>query len=111
MFSTPMKTDIVNITHINSSICDIYVEPEDNWHKNIDGFNISRLNLTWNVTGYERDQLNISLKFNNPVDISPKIDQDRIIFHILDLQHFFISETLLMDLSEEYHTLKYPIRK
>jgi hypothetical protein len=27
MFSTPMKTHGINITHINSSICDIYVEP------------------------------------------------------------------------------------
>lgn len=49
--------------------------------------------------------------FNNPEDISPLIDQDNLVFHILDPQYFFISETLLVDIHEDYRTLRHPIRK
>ena len=72
---------------------------------------MSTLNFTWNVTSYERDQMIIALNFNNPEVISPLIDQDMFVFHILDPQNFFISETLNKNLSSQYHTLRHPVRR
>lgn len=98
-FSTPMKTYHFNKTDINSSICDIYVKPSNDWHKNKENFNISTLNFTWNITHFEKDKMVVKLIFNNPEEISPLIEQDKIVFHILEIKHFFISETHLEDLS------------
>jgi hypothetical protein len=54
-FSQLMRTEIVNITHLNQSFFDIYLNPSNNWHKYEEDFNLSKLNFTWNVTAYERD--------------------------------------------------------
>ncbi len=42
------------------------------------GFNSSQLNLTWNLISYQNDTMNINLTFNNPLEISPNIDQDQL---------------------------------
>ena len=110
-FSTPMKVEGLNLTQINGFICDIYLQAEDNWFEINENFNMSRLNFTWNVTSYIKDIMIITLKFNNPLSISPMIQKDKIVFHILDMQFFFISETLLEDLGQDYRTLRYPVKR
>jgi hypothetical protein len=42
------------------------------------GFNSSQLNLTWNLISYQNDRMNINLTFNNPLEISPNIEQDQL---------------------------------
>ena len=55
----------------------MYVEPADDWHKDVEDFDISRLNFTWNCSRYEQDAfgsfttLYIDLNFSSPSDISP----------------------------------------
>lgn len=104
-FNTEMKTYGLNLTDINGSICDIYVHPS------YFDYNVSKLNLTWNVTTYDKDIMVIKLNFSDPLYISKNIIQDQIVFHILDPKFFFISKKYLKDLNKEYYTLRYPIRK
>jgi hypothetical protein len=66
----------LNLTLINSEVCDIYVKPHNSWHESHEGYNLSRLNLTWQVTSYMKDLMIISLIFNNPEDISPSNELD-----------------------------------
>ena len=55
----------------------MYLLPEADWHKESEGFDLNRLNFTWNCTRYEKDvrgsetTLYFNLKFNSPTDISP----------------------------------------
>ena len=62
----------INISQINMSNTNIYVQPQDNRQFD-DDFNSSRLNLTWLVDSYINDTLIINLKFDQPLEISPDI--------------------------------------
>jgi len=53
----------------------------------------------------------IKLNFTDALQISPMIEQDRLVFHVKNLSHNFISETYLIDLNANYTTLSRPIRK
>ena len=69
-----MNTNI-NISWINSSNTDIYVQPLDRRQYD-DGFNISTLNLTWKMDSFKNDTMNIKIRFENPLELSPNITQD-----------------------------------
>jgi hypothetical protein len=109
-FSTPMRNESVNVTHLNETVLDIYVEPQGNWHLE-EGNSLSQLNFTWNVTKYTSERLFIKLNFSHPLSISPKQIQDTIVVHIKDRRDFFISSTLLVDLHANYTTLKSAMKK
>jgi hypothetical protein len=84
-----MRTEIVNITELNSTYFDLYVAPSNNWHEFEPTFNISNLNFTWNVTAYERDEMRVKLNFSNPNSISLKKIHDSVVFHIKNASYFF----------------------
>jgi hypothetical protein len=65
-FSSQMRTEIVNITELNSTYFDLYIAPSNTWHELEPTFNISNLNFTWNVTAYERDEMHVKLNFTSP---------------------------------------------
>ena len=69
------------------------------------------LNFTWNVTEYTKDFMKLKLNFTDPYSISPMEQQDQLVFHIKDKQEFFISETLLVDIHDNFTTLKSKIPK
>ena len=54
IFSTKMKNQNINLTHLNNSIIDIYVEPSDLREEEDIKMN---LNFTWNVTEYFLDYM------------------------------------------------------
>ena len=89
-----MKTDF-NLTHLNSSVIDMYIEPNLDWHVNKENFNMSFLNFTFNATEFNNNTLVFNLNFNEPLAISPNLHSDVLVWHIKDLNDFFISETLL----------------
>ena len=66
-----MDTNL-NISWINKSNTDIYVQPQDN-RKSENGFNNSKLNLNWIIDSYQNDTMKINLTFQNPLEISPNI--------------------------------------
>ena len=71
-FNHEMFTDF-NWTHINHTNTDIYIKPA--LHREFDDdFNISTVNLTWNVSYFNLETLYIQLDFNEPLEISPLIE-------------------------------------
>lgn len=70
-FNTEMKNEGLNLTLLNDTIMDLYLEPRDDWATFKSGFNMSFLNFTWNVTEYKLDFMIIKLQFVNPYEISP----------------------------------------
>jgi hypothetical protein len=66
-----MDTNL-NISWINKSNTDIYVQPQDN-RQSENGFNNSKLNLNWIIDSYKNDTMKINLTFQNPLEISPNI--------------------------------------
>ena len=63
------------------------------------------------MTEYQRDFMMIKLNFTDPYSISPKEQQDQLVFHIKDKQEFFISETLLVDIHDNFTTLRSRVPK
>jgi len=63
LFNTEMNTNF-NHSFINSSNVDIYVVPAQNRHL-AEEFNVSTVNLTWNVISYEENELIIQLNFTD----------------------------------------------
>jgi hypothetical protein len=109
-FSAPMRNNSVNITHLNHTVLDIYLEPEGDWHLE-KGNSLAQLNFTWNVTEYTSERLFIKLNFSHPLSISPKQIQDTLVVHIKERRDFFVSSTLQVDLHTNYTTLKSAMRK
>ena len=64
-----MKTNF-NLSFINNSNTDVYVKPANGRDKD-EGFNLSKLNLTWNLISFVNNKMILSLNFSSPLDISP----------------------------------------
>ena len=63
----------INISQINSTNTIIYIQPIDGRESDI-GFNISKLNFTWNVTSFNGKNMKINLNFSDPLYISPSFN-------------------------------------
>ena len=111
-FNSTMRTEGVNLTHINSTIIDLYIIPEQDRHLE-EGFNITTLNLTWQATDFKNDTLQIQLYFNNPSVISPLPIPDRIALSLKDPEYanYFMSKKLLKPLHQDWWTISRTIKK
>ena len=62
---------------------------------NDEEIDVSKLNFTFNITSFENNNMNIKLDFNYPFEISPFVDLDEIVYHIVDhetnIKKYFIS--------------------
>ena len=74
-----MDTNI-NISLINSSNTDVYVQPQDK-REHDENFNSSRLNLTWIIDSYKNETMTMNLTFNFPFEISPDDLEDRLVIY------------------------------
>ena len=113
-FSAPIETCRLNLTFLNSSTLSIYLETYGNWHADVQGYNNSNLNFTWNATNLTSTELVLQLYFNNPLAISPKAKQDFLVWHLLDLkanENLFYSKELGVALHQNFTTLRSPIKK
>jgi hypothetical protein len=108
-FSSAMKTN-VSLSDLAEAL-EMYIVPDSNWTKEEQNFNMSHLNFTFKVTEYNKDLMIIKLNFTNPLAISPLKQQDRLVWHVLDRKHFFISATELVDLHLNFTTLSGKIMK
>jgi hypothetical protein len=68
-----------------------------------------KLNFTWEVDSLKQNILTINLTFNEPFQISPKSDQDMLVFHVLE-KEIFVSKDF-HPLSEDSRTLSIKCRK
>lgn len=57
-FSHVMKTDF-NLTMLNSTFVDMFIEPAEDRHMNDENFNLSSLNFTWETTYYYRQTMKL----------------------------------------------------
>lgn len=65
-----MRTENINLTHINDTVLDVYTIPvPERMHDN--GFNLSKHNLTWEAKHFHGKELNLKLKFDYPLVHSP----------------------------------------
>ena len=69
-FSHQMNQD-VNLTNINNTWVQIYIEPYTNKKDYSIDRNSDKLNCTWEVTSYIGRQMKIQLSFESPDEISP----------------------------------------
>ena len=51
VFSTKMKSEFVDVSWLNETIMDLYLVPANDRDQD-EGFEISSVNFTWNVTEY-----------------------------------------------------------
>jgi hypothetical protein len=114
LFSTPMKTEFVNITLINSTVLDMYIVPAED-RSTYEGFKWTQVNFTWVVTEFaefdkDSSKLVIKISFDEPIQISPLVIQDMLMIYFNDTS-FFISETLNKPLDDEYRNLKTKVKK
>lgn len=54
-FNSSMVTEKVNLTEINSTVFDMYLQPSNNRHLDEDDFNMSKINFTWKTKSFEKD--------------------------------------------------------
>ena len=111
LFNVNMKTEVVNITHLNDTIIDMYIEPYNNWTSWTSEFNLTTLNFTWNVTSYNGKKLFIKLNFYNPEVISPQEVFDNLVFHIKEKGTNFIAQRELVDIHDDYTTLRHKVKR
>lgn len=102
-----MKTLDVELSAINDTILDLYIEPYFVEEK----YNMTKFNFTWNVTSYSEDILKIKVDFFEPLSLSLYSNQDILVLHIVEKSNLFISSTLLKDLDDEYLTMKVKVKK
>ena len=74
-----MKTNF-NVSFVNNSNTDIYVKPA-NGRESDEGFNLSKLNLTWKLSSFINNKMTVTLNFSSPIDISPLMTRDRLIIY------------------------------
>jgi hypothetical protein len=79
----------------------IYVAPDKDWYKDVNGFEMHQINLTWQAKNYSGSILEIDVYFNNISFISPNRTQDKLmvwmnenktIFQQLEAPHEYINK-------------------
>ena len=108
-FSTPLVP--FNLTDLNSSSVDLHIEPFDNWADFDPNFNITKLNFTWAATAFDVDLLTIDIDFNDPIAISPKAKQDKLVWHYFENQTILVSKTHGEPLHRNSSVLKVQVPK
>lgn len=92
---------------------DIYIKPANDRHLDVDDFNFTALNFTWNTTDILDNQLVLQLYFHDPLSISPNIDQDRIVVSLRNdsFVHLFTSKEFKKTLHRNWWTIDSNIGK
>lgn len=113
-FNMNMSTEGLNLTELNSSVAEIYLKPNKDWHFHTENFSISSLNFTWKTISYSNTTLQLFLNFTDPLAISPKPIYDQIFININDtmpsFREFFVSKSEV-ELHRNYTVLSRSIPK
>lgn len=109
-FNATMFTDF-NHSMINASNTDIYVVPV--WKRHLaDGFNLSKLNFTWETESFTDMELKILMTFESPISISPLETQDSLVVNFReDIRGIFYSPEIKRFLEPEYYVMKNKVKK
>ena len=100
----------MNITDLNSTHLEMYIIPARNRHQTTRGFNISKLNFTWETVLVERDYLFIQLNFTSFASISALDEWDLYYIRFLpEHLNLFYSLKFETELNPNYHSLNYSV--
>lgn len=69
-FSKVMKTQGLSAANIDSTLLDVYLAPHEEWHTRKKDFNMTKFNLTWNVTAFHGNVMVIKVNFTDPRYVS-----------------------------------------
>ena len=63
------------------------MQPNKDWHKEIENFNMTKLNFTFAAHNFTEDSIKLVLNFSDPLAISPMMEPDLIVldFNYTDL--------------------------
>jgi hypothetical protein len=70
-------------------LMDIYVKPTDNWINYEENFTMNAINLTWHATNFSGNILDLKIRFERPLELSPLPQQDTLIIWINPKQVLF----------------------
>ena len=98
--------------YFNTSLIDMYLEPEANWHGGDDDFEMQKINLTYNCTGFKDDKtLQFRLHFSSPPDVSPMTEQDTLVVDLTQaVKHGYMASNKGVDIRREDHVLRRKVR-
>ena len=86
-FSEDMKT---NMTLINSTFIDIFINPYDlDEYKELAKEKPTHLNMTWNATQFLNRTLSVKITFNDTLYVSKGIKYDNISFNVINSSDVF----------------------
>jgi hypothetical protein len=71
----------VNMTDLNETQLELYIWPYNNRQLE-EGFNLSKLNFTWEVVGFEYDYVLVQLNFTDVNYISTQVVRDEFVFKV-----------------------------
>jgi hypothetical protein len=111
LFNVNISTAFVNITEMNTTYIDMYIEPYSRWDLGIERFNMTKLNFTWDVTHYHGRELYIQCNFYSPPNISPMSTFDNMVFHIKEKREFFRSLNEGVNIHDDYTTLRHKVKR
>lgn len=98
-----MRTEGFKISLINTTVLDVFINPAFNRHLE-DGFNITKLNMTWNATKYSGKLLQLQLYFFNPPMVSSEVTPDKIVVVVRkpEYANYFMSKELVRPLHKDW---------
>lgn len=89
--SSPLKPKRFNdheLKELDSSVIQMYIEPEDNWNwwRNQD---VSSLNFTWALREFSQERMRIKMNIPDPTAISPYPKYDKLVIRVTDVKALF----------------------
>ena len=99
----------LNISDLNSTFLELYVNPANERHMDYDNFNISKLNFTWEVVQYEGNLMQVQLVFYDYPYVSSDQDWDQF-FIRFKKNEYFKSKTLDSTLDYDSRELTFFIK-
>ena len=100
----------MNLSDLNTTQLELYINPYNDRHLE-DGFNISKLNFTWQIVYFKWEYVLIQLKFEAPNYISSEVEWDKFFWRVKkNHTNLFYSEDIDAEINEDYWNLTHPIR-
>ena len=88
----------------------MYINPYNDRHEE-DGFNISKLNFTWEIVYFKWEHVLVQLKFEAPNYISSEEVWDQFFFRVKsNYTNLFYSKKIDAEIDVDYWNLYHPIR-
>jgi hypothetical protein len=75
--------DKVNVSMLNKTHIEMYIKPAAN-RETLAGFKLSQVNFTWKCVKAKNNSMDFNLTFESPLEVSPLIEQDQLIFFVRD---------------------------